>query len=42
MLRFLIILSLILIGMSFFKPTNTIIPQFTEEQNQIICIEEEI
>lgn len=42
MLRVLVILSLILMGMSFFKPTNTIIPQFTNEENQIICIQEEI
>lgn len=42
MLRVLVILSLILMGMSFFKPTNTIIPQFTDEENIMICLEEEI
>lgn len=41
MKKVLIVLSLILLGSMLFK-NSSLIPQFTDEQIKIICIQEEI
>ena len=42
MKKVLIVLGLILLTSTLFKTPNYEIPQFTEEQMQIICVQEEI
>jgi len=42
MKKVLIILGLILLGSMLFQKNSSPIPQFTEEQMQIICVQEEI
>lgn len=42
MKKVLIVLSLILLGSMLFQKNSSPIPQFTDEQMKIICIQEEI
>lgn len=42
MKKVLIVLSLILLGSMLFQKNSSPIPQFTEEQMRMICIEEGI
>ena len=42
MKKVLIVLGLILLGSMLFQKNSSPIPQFTEEQMMMICIEEEI
>lgn len=42
MKKVLIVLSLILLGSMLFQKNSNQIPQFTDEQMKIICIQEEI
>lgn len=42
MKKVLIVLGLILLGSMLFQKNSSPIPQFIEEQMQIICVQEEI
>lgn len=42
MKKVLIVLGLILLGSMLFQKNSNPIPQFTEEQMRIICVQEEI